>query len=193
MRSTERVSQMNDVITGVARRSSYKFLTKTAEEISQELWVTVLEKEESSGKELDLDLIAKICYDKIVDMQRFDARRNTSSLDQMFEGKDDNEDDEESQFGNSNFQSPDNMNRVLIEELFNLFPVGSKERIFLEYWGTASGIHDFGYKGNGKQNDGYTESDLAKELGFTGTSNRAFKKFRSNMRVIVATYLDISL
>lgn len=192
MRSTERVSQMNDVITGIARRSSYKFLTKSAEEISQDLWMHILEKEEEAGKDLDLDLIAKICYDKIVDMQRFDARRNMSSLDQMLEGQDD-DDDSSSQFGNSCFQSPASTKRIMIEELFNLFPKGSKERIFLEYWGTAAGIHDFGYKGNGCHNDGYTESDLAHELGFSGTSNRAFKKFRSNMRVIVATYLDIKL
>ena len=192
MRSTERVNQMNDVITGIARRSSYKFLTKSAEEISQDLWMCILEKEEEAGKDLDLDLIAKICYDKIVDMQRFDARRNTSSLDQMLEGQDD-DDDSSSQFGSSCFQTPDSTKRIMIEELFSLFPKGSKERIFLEYWGTAAGVHDFGYKGNGSHNDGYTESDLAHELGFSGTSNRAFKKFRSNMRIVVATYLDIKL
>lgn len=190
MRTPERVNQMNDVISGIAKRCAYKFLTKTSEELAQDLWLHVLEKEASSGKELSLDLIAKICYDKIVDIQRFDARRNSTSLDQLFNISDDN-DESSDPLKCDSFAQPDDTSRIMVEDLFNLFPEGSKERLFLEYWGTASGVHDFGIKGDGKHNDGYTESDLAHKLGYAGTASRGYKHFRDKMRVVVIEFLDI--
>ena len=186
MRTPERVQQMNDVITGIAKRSAYKFLTKSAEELAQELWLHILEKEEEKG-ELDLDLVARICYDKIVDIQRFDARRNSVSLDQLIEGTED--EDAQAEFHNASFTQPDNLQKISINDLFRVFPEGSKERLFLEYWATASGYKDFGIRGKGKYGDGYTESDLAKMLGYSGTSSGGYKSFRKKMRVIVIEYL----
>lgn len=185
MRTPERVQQMNDVITGIAKRSAYKFLTKNAEELAQELWLHILEKESERGYELDLDLVAKMCYDKIVDIQRFDARRNAISFDSLFETQDE---DEEGKVTPDAFVQPDNLNKILVDDLFKIFPEGSKERIFLEYWGTASGVRDFGIRGKGKYGDGYTESDLAHMLGYSGTSSGGYKSFRKKMRVFVIEY-----
>lgn len=183
MRTEERINQMNDIITGIARRSSYKFLTKTSEEIAQELWLHVLEKESEAGRDLDLDLIARICYNKIVDIQRHDMRRNSTSLESLIEGS-----DEDCPF-NSQIDGPDDM-KVMVEDLFRIFPEGSKERLFLEYWGTASGVKDFGVRGDGIYNDGYTEKDLASKLGFSGASSRDYKNFRNKMRIFVFEFFN---
>lgn len=197
MRTNERVNQMNDIISGIAKRSAYKFLTKSAEEISQELWLHILEKEAERGEELDLDLIAKMCYDKIVDIQRFDARRNSVSFDQLFERfaaeyEHDHRSNEGSEdlreLRNGTFVQPDNLKKIMVDDLFKIFPEGSKERLFLEYWGTASGVKDFGIRGQGKYGDGYTESDLAHMLGYSGTSSGGYKSFRKKMRVFVIEY-----
>lgn len=188
MRSEERVHSMNDVITGIARRSIYKFRDKTVEELSQELWIKVLEKERAIGYDLDLDLIARVCYDYVVDLQRYGARRNHLSLDELIE----NSGDEDSGLNGffSHFDDPDNIDRILINDLINIFPEGSQERIFLIYHCTSSGYKDFGVEGNGKRCDGYTESDLAHKLGYTGTGNRGFKNFKKKMRELVKEYLN---
>ena len=187
MRTQERINQMNDVINGIARRSAYKFKTKSSEELAQELWVHVLEKEEEKGKELDLNLVAKICYDRIVDIQRFDARRNASSFEDLEQFMDTDEcDTAELRPGTYN---DGNLNdRIMVQDLFKIFPEGSRERTFLEYWGTASGINDFGYKGDGIYGDGYTEKDLARKLGFASCSNGGYRSFRKKMRVFVIEY-----
>lgn len=194
MRTPERVQQMNDVISGIAKRSAYKFLTKSSEELAQELWLHILEKEATFGEELDLDLIAKMCYDKIVDIQRFDARRNTTSFDELFEVPEHSNCITEEyhqdccELRTGTFVQPDNLKKIMVDDLFKIFPEGSKERLFLEYWGTASGVKDFGIRGNGKYEDGYTESDLAHKLGYSGTSSGGYKSFRKKMRVFVIEY-----
>lgn len=196
MRTPERVQQMNDVITGIAKRSAYKFLTKSAEELAQELWLHILEKEAERGEEMDLDLVAKICYDKIVDIQRFDARRNAISFDELFEVPEHSSCTTEDYYNdccelhNGTFTQPDNLKKIMVDELFKVFPEGSKERLFLEYWGTASGVKDFGIRGKGKYGDGYTESDLAHMLGYSGTSSGGYKSFRKKMRIFVLGYFE---
>lgn len=203
MRTQERVNSMNDIIVGIARRSAYKFKTRSAEDLAQELWVKILEKEERLGYDLDLDLIAHICYDTIVDIQRYDMKRNSYSLDEILErcaavesghsSKTDNQSDDPwttgTQIFSGKIESTDNVNRILIDELLKVFPEGSKERFFLEYWSTAVRYRDYGIDGGGKNCDGFTESDLARQLGFPGTGSYAFKSFRRKMREFVKEFI----
>ena len=200
----DRVNLINDIVFGIARRSAYKFKTKDVDEIAQDLWVHILEKENSLGQELDLDLIAKICYDRIVDIQRYDMRRNAISFEEKFEN---------TKFVNANahwacrdeyedFKNLDKcfysesaescIDRMAMDDLFKIFPEGSKERTFLEFWATATEVKDFGIRGEGKYQDGYTESDLAHKLGYAGTASGGYKSFRKKMRNFVAIYFDVS-
>lgn len=200
MRTQERVNSMNDIIVGIARRSAYKFKTLSAEELAQELWIKILEKEEKMGQDLDLDLIAHICYDYIVDLQRYNMRRNSISLDELIlhrvandESENKRKDDEyeiNKIFGTKT-EDPGNLNRILIEDLLKVFPENSKEKFFLEYYCTATGYKDFGIEGHGKNCEGYTESDLAKQLGFPGTGSYAFKRFRREMREFIKEFLGL--
>lgn len=175
MKPEDRTNAINDIITGIARRSAYKFKTRSVEDLSQELWVKILEKENSVGYCLDLNLIAKICYDTIVDIQRYDIVRNCLYLEEVTESL------------HSPYPS-DNVNKILLDDLINIFPKNSKEQYFLEYWYTASGYSDFLIEGNGKNKEGFTESDLAIKLGYSSSSSGGFRKFRSKIRKFVTKF-----
>lgn len=174
MRSEDRVNTINDIIVGISRRCVYKFNNKSVEDISQELWVKVLEKETRIGHDIDLNLIAKICYDHIVDMIRYESSRNSSYIEEIVED-----------YNMYSRYLSDDVDHIIIEDLLDTYPEGSKEKIFLEYWSMASNYKDYGVIGEGTYNEGYTESDLAKKLGYSGTSSGGYKKFRNKMRTLV--------
>lgn len=177
MRPEDRTNAINDIITGIARRSAYKFKTRSAEDLSQELWIKILEKENSIGYCLDLNLIAKICYDAVVDIQRYDMIRNCLYLEEITESL-------------HSLYPSDNVNKILLNDLINVFPKNSKERYFLEYEYTASRYYDFLIEGNGKTKGGFTESDLAVKLGYSGTSSGGFKRFKTKMRKFVTKFIQ---
>lgn len=181
MRSKERVDTMNDIIQGIARRNAYKFKDKSVEDISQDLWLKILSKEKDLGHDLDLDLIAKVCFDEIVDMQRYESRRNHYSLESLMEN--------DSDFRSTSFEDPDDCNRMIIKDLFKIFPKNSKEYIFLEYWANASGYFDSGIEGEGQFCGGYVEKDLAKKLGYPSSNSNGYRRFRNKMRIFVAEYI----
>lgn len=187
MRSLERVLTIDSIIQGIAKRSAYKFKTKSVEDISQDLWVKILEKEDKYDKELDLDLIAKICYDEIVSMQRYEMRRNHISLESLNEEGDD---ENINPCWSSHYDTPEiHCDKSVLRDLFKIFPKDSREYIFLEYWANASGYFDSGIKGLGTYNEGFTEKDLAKRLGFASSTSGGYTKFRRKIRVFVHEYL----
>ena len=183
--NNERIQTLNDIITGIARRNASKFLDLEVDDLSQEMWKEVLTTENRVGHPLDLDYIATICYNTVVDLQRYGMKRNAYSTDELVE------DPEWSPF-REDFDS-----KIMVDDLLELFPPDSLEGVFLRYWATASNVKDYGYrpsdettKRNGSSyKDGYTDSNLAKMLGFKGTGDRGYKKFKNNMKVIVINYL----
>lgn len=182
MRSPERVAVIDSILRGIAYRSASKFKGKSADDIAQDLWVKILETEEKRGKELDLDLIAKICYDEIVSMQRYEMKRNHISIEEVKEN-------EGISPLCSHFESPEEYYEIeVLKELFRIFPKDSKEYVFLEYWGNASGFIDTSLSGNGKYNEGFTEKDLARRLGYTACSS-GYVRFKHKMRAFVKSYL----
>lgn len=188
MRSLERVLTIDSILQGIARRSAYKFKDKSVEDISQDLWVKILEKEEKEGRELDLDLIAKICYDEIINMQRYEIRRNHLSLNDIEETS------EESEGSNlcwcSRYDTPEAYcEKEILKDLFKIFPRDSREYIFLEYWANATGFLDTGVVGRGTYNEGFTEKDLAKRLGFASSTSGGYTKFRHKFRILIHEYL----
>ena len=194
--SQERFSIVNDIIRGIARRSAYKFKTKDDDELSQELWLYILTKQEEVDHDLDLNMIAKMCYDKIVDIIRYDSRRNTYSLDVMIDHYESDtntttniritetlgslSNDDEGILS----KSPEDaiVDNDQIKRLFELFPKGSKERLFLEYWGSAAEIGDFGITPRGTYKNGYSEKELAVLLGYASSASGGYKTFRRKMR-----------
>lgn len=200
--SEERVNTVNDIITGIARRSAYKFKTKDVDELVQELWIKVLEEENKKNNELDLNLIAKMCYNKIVDIIRHDCVRNSVSFDELF-GMEDGSSEEEYKVscragGTGNLDkeefytrpAEDQVDRLYVKSLLELFPEGSKERIFLEFWATKSNVKDYKVQGTGIKEDGFTEGSLAKSLGYAGSYSSGYTNFRKKMKNYILIYFD---
>lgn len=173
----ERIRRVNNIITGVARRVAYKFKGLDVDDISQELWLHILTTEDRKGCQLDDDLIAAICYREIVSLQRHEMLRNHYSLEVLIETSD---------WGQEDSSSLEE--EIMIKDLYNLFPEGSKEREFLEYWGTYSRVRDGDYISDGKYNEGFSETDLSKRLGFGDSAHRGYRNFRKEMRKFVAEY-----
>lgn len=182
-----------DMIKGIARKASKKLYNRDVDDIEQDLWVKVLETEERKGKELDAGLAAKICWDYVTDMQRQDIRRqNHVAMSYDPEILDDLLDDEQSSAGaSSRRDNGDYDSDLAVQELFDKFPIGSKERMYLDFWGNASGVMpndravpDPTATGQNRYND----KALAKMLGTT-QSNRSYRKFKQKMQDIVMDYL----
>ena len=85
-RDDERVKLLNDIIIGISRRNAHKIKDMSVDDISQTLWVKVLEKENRLDDNADLNLIAKICYDAIVDIIRKESvrRRRRAEYDREY-------------------------------------------------------------------------------------------------------------
>lgn len=188
----ERFNKLNSLINGIAKRSAYKMYSRSEEDLVQDLWVKVLDAEKRKGKELDLDLVARICYDYIKDMIDYDQRRNHYTTDLSGTG------DEDSEFSDTDFLGlkHDNGNYVsdiMIKDLYDRFPEGSKERIFLDFWGNESGAMPNSHvnpKSN-RSNDGYSEQSLAKMLGYSGQSSGGYRKFKNKMKDIISSYFGL--
>lgn len=182
---------LSDMITGIARRVSSKLYSRSTEDIVQDLWVKVLETEKRKGHELDLPLAAKVCYDYVNDMIDYDQRRNHLSYDStVLDAQEDDESGDMSYLGTSSEDGRDFTDTAMINDLFNKFPKGSKERIFLDFWGNESGVHpnSDAIPPKTRKNDGYTEDNLARMLGYSGHDNGSYKKFRDKMKKYIADY-----
>lgn len=171
----ERVQRVNDVIQGIARRSAYKFKTKDSEELAQEMWVEVLSAEKTLGIPLTLDYVARVCYNTVVDLQRHDMIRNSYSLEEM---------DEDTSWLPYE-ESIDS--KIMIYDLFEKYPSDTPEGIYLRFYATKIGLCDF-YKPTSIYKDGYTDGALAKLLGFKGTADRRWKRFRDNFQSQLRKY-----
>lgn len=189
----ERFNKLNSLIKGIAKRSAYKMYSRSEEDLAQDLWVKVLETEKRKGKELDLDLVAKICYDYIKDLIDYDQRRNHIAMD--LSGTGDSETDfEDSDFVGIERDSGNYASDVMLKNLYDRFPEGSKERIFLDFWGNASGAmpNDRAIPPSTRSNNGYSEQALAKMLGYAGQSSGGYRKFKDKMKKIISDYYGLN-
>lgn len=179
------------MIKGIAKKVSPKLFSRDTEDIEQDLWVKVLEAEKRKGHQLDLNLAAKICYDYVKDMIDYDMRRNHLSSDSI-EGTSDSEDQSGDKIIGATQDKGNYASDIDLKDLYNKFPEGSKERIFLDFWGNKSGAvpNTNVIPEKSRENDGYTEGALAKMLGFASASSGGYRRFRDKMKGIISDYLD---
>lgn len=179
---SERVQTLNDIITGIARRSCHKFKGLSVEDISQSLWLKVLEVENKLNYSLDLNFVARICYDYIVDLQRYEMKRNSYSLESIVESP---------EWSHSPSDDITVEDELVVNELLSVFPEESPEGIFLRYWLTAADVKDFGYEPSTSQGR-YTENEIAQILGFNNSSHRGYRRLRHVVREVVLKYFGFS-
>lgn len=175
----DRAKLVNNIITGIAYRNQYKFKTLSVDDISQSLWVKILTREEEIG-EMDFDLIARTCYNYIVDLQRAEIHRNHYSLEDM------------SDYELSTYDSAvDNdflstvLSKIMYDDLLKEFDETTPEGIYLRWWMNASNFRDFNYQPEGRYLDGYTHKNLAKLLGYDlddPASESAYRRLKEKIQ-----------
>lgn len=153
--------------------------TASADDMVQDCWMKLMEYNAENGKMPDFALAKKMCHGAIVDYVRYEMRRNHYSTDV----------DEEGDRAVWSADSYDLETDVELDALLDMFPEGSKERTYIEFYLEKAGARMTGATPPSSRNDdGYTDSNLAKMLGFKGTADRQWKTFRNRMREIIADY-----
>lgn len=166
-RDDERVKLLNDIIIGISRRNAHKIKDMSVDDISQTLWVKVLEKENRLDDNADLNLIAKICYDAIVDIIRKESvrRRRRAEYDR--------------EYGRIDSGYTKVVDKSLVEGVLSIYDEGSKEKeyILLMIEQMNCGVRR-------------SENQVSKALGFSSSSSGAYRSFRNSIRKEVSKYLE---
>lgn len=185
------LEQFQQIIEGVARK--YKSIWVDRADLEQELWVTVLEKiEEFGGAEnLDAPFIAKCCYNRAVDYYRYNRRRADSKARLIEEMESDDDNSSEAELMHSNFDN--GMDRVVIKEVVDLFPLQSRERKYvvtkLYMFGLISEADRLPDKLEMPEDD--TESGVLKLLGYKSRYPQSWGKMKYQIRDTIYRYLGM--
>lgn len=141
----EMIVKFHKIVSGVARKYASKWVSR--EDLEQVLWVKVLEVVEGCGGIANTsgNLIATCCYRAAVDYyrkSRKDYETNTS-----FEYEATNNDgtlayDESKLVSSNKFRNQSQELYVMVQEVLNLFPEGSKERTYIEMRLYNAGLMD---------------------------------------------------
>jgi hypothetical protein len=180
--TSEDVEEINGIIKTIAARWNSQLFSRDYEDIVQDLWEKVLST--LKRKDIDKPLLWKICRDAVKDMIDYDQRRNHMSLDNDNTSTDDSNDFFVQALQDKGDYLPD----LMIKDLFNQYKKGTPERLFLDFYGNASGAYpnDDAVPADGK----YNEENLAKMLGFPSHASSRYRKFRSKMRDEISEFLD---
>lgn len=163
-----------------------------ADDMYQDCWMSILEYSKKYGKLPDYALAKTMAHRRIVDTLRKEYGSNAHfSIDTASSG-----DDYESDH-NTWLTDNDNTDEFYadLKELRSMFPKGSKERKYLNFYIAKAGFSNEGEDEEDvitpevtKNYGGYTDSNLAWYLGFGGTSSYKWKVFRDNMKRIISDY-----
>ena len=196
--SEQETLAIDALIRKIAAKKFHTYQTNSNlsfEDVVQELWLKALEVCEEKQR-CDLPLIAKCCYDKLVDLIRAAIRRPSTSVDPMrFEyNGEEGEVSSDSDYAyistefntNSKFLSAESYSEFL--DIINIFEKGTREREYIElvacYFCGAefdrAKYEDFS-DCIGRQ-DNYFNSWIAKKLGFVGATSRGYQMVRWAVR-----------
>lgn len=207
--SEEDFNKINAMLKGV----SYKYKDwggLSFDDIYQECWLKTMEMIQDWGTIPDLNLICRSCYNRIFDLGRYQARRvdqlptDPGSFDWGEDSLTDNDSDKASSAsnklqdailnGSSEKLGSDFESNLIMEEIENLFPEGSKEREFIRELEVYDGLREeFGADIYNKLfNRNMTkENEIARNLGYANISSSGYKSLRWRVRCTVAKFLDI--
>lgn len=187
----ENMEQFKRIVEGVARK--YKSIYVDREDLESELWIVVLEKIRDFGgaDKVDPRFIARCCYNKAVDFYRYSRRRKDSSARLIEEMGEDEDSEIESKIPHSSFES--GYDRVVIKEIVDLFPEGSRERKYivtkLYMYGEIS--ENDGLPDELEMPAGDTEADVLKLLGYNSRYPASWGKLKYQIRDTIYRYLGI--
>lgn len=194
--SAERVAELATMCDGIAKANAYKFADKTADQLAEDLLWKLWKEQEKSEKLLDLPLCAVICHKEVINLQRKGAVVTKHEVSKEFVEEDNVDNSAEITRETKSFAEAtcneyvgvDLDSKIMVEDLLNRFPKNTREYTFLHFWATKAGIIENEFDETCVK---FNESELARVLGYTGTGNSSFKKFRSEMRTFIAEYFGL--
>lgn len=196
--TNEQTLAIDEMLRKIAMKKRYQYETLSSrlefEDILQELWVKALEIIDRLQR-VDMNLIAKAAYDKIVDLVRAQIRRPSVGIDpSSLEWNGDDSKDNNSEYTylcglegfSSKIISPDEAaeSSDAINRMLELFEENSKERRMLELLikinidienTDPNEFADlYGY--------GRCDSWIAKKLGWAGSGSSSYQKCRNRLQ-----------
>lgn len=202
--TNEEIDQVYRILYGVVRRKhpTFKYYAGAPdiEDVVNDIWLKVIE-ECNRVMRCDMNLVARKAYTYCVDVVRTLHRRNHESLDSMeLEVMQDRTSGvEDLKHLHSNTVSQ--FDYAVIEEIRELFPEGSRERIYInaiidiEALPTEIDPEDLKHLnsiGSSKRNTYPLESFLAQKCGYKYTGNSGYRlmKERIKAKLIEAGYFE---
>lgn len=180
----DRLNELTPIVKGIAYRNAYKFTRFDVEDLIQEIWINVLKEESKHIEPLDLNLVAVIGFRTISRLLRYEKiRSNVIPVEDPVEFN--------PQTYNENEDVLDD--QLLLKKLFQLYPQDTKEGTYLRYLATKANIADFGFRPNSTYKDGFTDGELAKILGYTGTHHSGYQKLKKEIKQILLDYFNYNL
>ena len=186
-----------EIYDKIIKKTVYDYLrthgmdSRDAEDYCQDLWMTLLEYQKEKGELPDYKLAKTICQRRLIDKIRSSIRRGHANVDFDNEYGSYDDDDSEDYTYSDTVMLPylDAQSRSDINFLLKQFPEDSPERKYLDFYIEKANIDDKGVRpSSGREQDGYTDSNLARSLGFAGTGDRGWKRFKSRMQSIIKDY-----
>lgn len=189
----DNMKQFERIVKGVSRK--YASIYVDREDLEQELWLVVCTKIQEFGgaDKLDPRFIAKCCYNRAVDYYRYCRRRRDSSaqLIEEIESDDENPANSETTFAQSTFDN--GYDRIVLKEVIDLFPQGSRERKYvvtkLYMYGEISEAD--GLPDKLEMPAGDTEADVLKLLGYNSRYPASWGKLKYQIRDTIYRHLGI--
>lgn len=186
-----RMEQIERIVKGVARK--YASIYVDREDLEQELWLVVCQRGQDFGgiENLDPRFVARCCYNKAVDFYRYSRRRKDSTARLIEEMESDDDSSAEDNIPRSTFDT--GYDRVVLREVIDLFPQGSRERKYvvtkLYMYGEIS--EEDGLPDKLEMPAGETESDVLKLLGYNSRYPASWGKLKYQIRDTIYRYLGI--
>jgi len=181
----------------------YALYNRDYEDIYQELWVKILEAQKSKeGTEEDLrrednqNKVNTICKLSVIDMKRKDQVRNKEyTVDFTDTGSDEEDSEGYNPYASLRamgfqYDTPDQIDLIDWHNFVEQFPEDSKERRYLDFWATFTGVDPTTKNIPPKtyKNDGWTRENIAKMLGWADSSSGGYRAFEEKMWKLIADY-----
>lgn len=190
------------IVKGVAKKYASKWVSR--EDLEQVLWIKVLEVVKDCGglENTNQSLISRCCFNKAVDFyrkSRKDYETNGSLEVELERPEGQLEYDEGKLLANSRFTNESQQVYMLVKEVVNLFPEGSKERKYVEMRLYNAGLLDselFGeveIPGTPKSHKNVDDKiDFMPLIGYNGKKiSGGWINRENSMKEIIHNYLGI--
>lgn len=185
--STEEVQSVEELITKlVYKKYRCESTLMNFEDLKSELWLTAIKVIRRYDDRVELNLIARSCLCKFVDLTRKSYGTKEDATDFSTSGSS-NEYDSEVYDSREIKLSDDFLDNLYVEDIVSLFEVGSKEREFVNLKLASVDMSD-------SKSIVFEEKDLenqiARALGFAGGCSSGYRKVRNNVREAVKNYRE---